>query len=64
MVWVDAKLDDNVLKVVISDYGRSVLKKMSTPEPDDASALLNGLYNWSNDATNFVVRSLGARPFV
>jgi hypothetical protein len=57
--WVDAKLDPNILEIVVAEDGMSVLEKTKMPEPKSGSALVS-MYGWASDENNMVVQSLNA----
>ena len=59
ILWVDTKLDSNLLQLVIAEDGLSVKMRTKKPCPPDATAMLNH-YSWCHDKKNFVIKSLNA----
>jgi hypothetical protein len=59
-VWVDTKLDPDILQIVIGNDGRKVLKREKKPIPSNSNELLMGMYPWAQDKNNIVVAALNA----
>jgi hypothetical protein len=59
-VWVDTKLDPDILQIVLSNDGRKVLKREKKPTPANSNEMLQGMYPWAQDKNNIVVAALNA----
>eukprot|EP00957_Ditylum_brightwellii_P131425 10023662-Ditylum_brightwellii.AAC.1 len=57
--WTDANLDENYLKISISDDGYRVVQKQAKPVPENAADLIKK-FVWSRQPNHFVVRCFDA----
>ena len=59
VIWTNARLDENVLKITISDDQRSVEQSQAKPLPENASELLSE-YKWGTETEHFVYKQVEA----
>ena len=58
-LWVDTKLDPQVLQLLVGPDGLSVKLRTKKPRPKSAAELL-AHYSWSKDKTNFVCKGVNS----
>jgi hypothetical protein len=58
LFWIDSILDKNVMEIKVTDDGEGIVKRSKKPTPQNGAALLNSLYGWAKESSNFVVKQL------
>jgi hypothetical protein len=55
VLWVDAKLDNNILQILVSEDGKKIIQRKKKPFPKSASQMLSQIYRFANDPKHMVV---------
>ena len=59
-VWIDSKLDENILKIEVKENGMGAVMKKKVPKPTDAEEALS-MFDWAKDKKNYVVKAFDAQ---
>jgi len=60
VVWVDARLDNNNLQILIGEDGMGIVQRKKKPLPTSATQMLGQIYRFANDPKHMVVAQIEA----
>jgi hypothetical protein len=60
LLWVDARLDKDILQFIVSEDGKSIIQRKKKPLPTSASHMLQMVYGFARDPKHMVVAQVEA----
>jgi hypothetical protein len=58
LIWIDSKLDERIMQVKVTEDGMGVLRRKKKPCPNSGGQMIDSMYKWAGDGSNFVVKQL------
>jgi hypothetical protein len=58
VIWIDSKLDERIMEVKVTEDGMGVVGRKKKPCPNSGGHIIDSMYSWAGDGSNFVVKQL------